>query len=104
MFDVSNKKILITGGSSGIGKALAEGFFKADASVTCFDIKKFQGSKTISYIKCDLSKIKSIDLALKEYIKNNGCPDVLVNCAGTTHPGKSNKYKLTTLINNNNFE
>jgi NAD(P)-dependent dehydrogenase (short-subunit alcohol dehydrogenase family) len=31
MFDISDKKILITGGSSGIGKALAMGFSKANA-------------------------------------------------------------------------
>jgi NAD(P)-dependent dehydrogenase (short-subunit alcohol dehydrogenase family) len=95
MFDISDKKILITGGSSGIGKALAMGFSKANALVTCLDIKKLQGSKEVEYIKCDLNKIKSIDLALKQYIKNNNCPDVVINCAGTTIPGESTKYKQT---------
>ena len=93
MFDISNKKILITGGSSGIGKALSEGFYMADALVTCLDIKKPEDSIKIDYIKCDLSKLGSIDLALKQYMKKNKCPDVIINCAGATLPGESNKYK-----------
>ncbi len=95
MFDISNKKILLTGGASGIGKSLAEGLSKADALVTCLDIKKPKNYKGVDHIKCDLNQISSIDLALKQYIKMNKCPDVLINCAGITIPSESNKYKQT---------
>ena len=93
MFDVTDKKILITGGTSGIGKALVEGMIKANANVTSLDIKKPPVVNNFEYIKCDLAKIKSIDAALKKYIKINKCPDVIINCAGITIPGYSNLYK-----------
>ena len=93
MFDISNKKILITGGSSGIGNALVKGFSKANAIVTNLDIKKPVNLNNTEFIKCDLSKISSLDLALKKYIKIHACPDVVINCAGITIPGQSNQYK-----------
>ena len=93
MFDISNKKILITGGSSGIGNALVKGFANANAIVTNLDIKQPLNLNNINFIKCDLSKINSIDLALKKYIKKYICPDVVINCAGITVPGESCKYQ-----------
>ena len=93
MFDISNKKILLTGGSSGIGNALVKGFSKANAIVTNLDIKKPVNLNNTEFIKCDLSKISSLDLALKKYIKIHACPDVVINCAGITIPGQSNQYK-----------
>ena len=44
IFNLKNKKILVTGGSSGIGKALIEAFHEHGSVVTNLDIKK---SKTI---------------------------------------------------------
>ena len=75
MFNVSDKKILITGGSSGIGNALTKGFANANAIVTNLDINKPLKSSNIDFIKCDLSKLKSINGALKKYTKKYICPD-----------------------------
>ena len=58
MFDISNKKILITGGSSGIGSALVKGFSEANAIVTNLDIKTPINLNNIEFIKCDLSKTR----------------------------------------------
>ena len=66
MFDISNKKILITGGSSGIGDALVKGFTDASAIVTNLDIKKPVNLNNAEFIKCDLSKTNSIELVLSK--------------------------------------
>ena len=92
MFNVSDKKILITGGSSGIGNALTKGFANANAIVTNLDINKPLKSSNIDFIKCDLSKLKSINGALKKYTKKYICPDVVINCAGVTIPKVSHEY------------
>ncbi|MBS83205.1 MAG: 2-deoxy-D-gluconate 3-dehydrogenase [Gammaproteobacteria bacterium] len=92
MFNVSQKKILITGGSSGIGEALAKGFSDANAIVTIIDIQNPIKSNNIDFIKCDLSKLKSIDLALNKYKKKYFCPDVIINCAGVAISKESHNY------------
>ena len=49
---LNNKVALITGGSTGIGKAITEIFVKEGAKVTIADINKVQGRKTARENKC----------------------------------------------------
>ena len=57
---MKNINILLTGGSSGIGKALAEYFSKKNYNVIILDNKKIDfKEKNIFFVKCDLTKVKN---------------------------------------------
>lgn len=58
-------RVLVTGGSSGIGRAAAERFRAAGADVTVLDIKPPPAGE-FNYVPCDLSDPGSIDRALAE--------------------------------------
>jgi len=75
-FMFSNKVVLVTGGSQGIGKEIAKQFLKQNAKVIVFDIKK--PNYTVDYFKVDVSKENEIISAMKN-IKQL---DILVNNAG----------------------
>ncbi len=94
IFDLKNKKVLITGGSSGIGNALIQAFEEHGALVTNFDIKKSKKTKGVNFIKCDLESADSIDIALREYCNKYKCPDVIINCAAVTISGHAEKYNF----------
>lgn len=91
MADFKDKVILITGGSRGIGKTIAESFSDEGATVivtyrNSIDEAYFD-SKGIEHFKCDVSDIRSVqemvDSILKEYEKI----DILINNAGITKDG-----------------
>ena len=44
---LKNKKIIVTGGASGMGKAAAELFCHEGAQVAILDINKIEGEKTV---------------------------------------------------------
>tara|TARA_B100000401_G_C52698185_1_gene667757 strand:+ start:217 stop:957 length:741 start_codon:yes stop_codon:yes gene_type:complete len=96
IFNLKNKKILVTGGSSGIGNALVEAFHEHGSVVTNLDIKKSKTIKGVDFIKCNLESIESIDIALREYCKMYKCPDVIVNCAAVTISGDAKKYNFSS--------
>ncbi|MBH46369.1 MAG: short-chain dehydrogenase [Flavobacteriaceae bacterium] len=80
-FDLSGKKAVITGGSSGIGKAIVETLYAQGAKVFNFDLNEFpQNIETeVTTIVTDITQEKE----LKESLK--GLPesiDILVNNAG----------------------
>lgn len=74
--DMTNKTILVTGGSSGIGKAICEKFNQNGAKVIVFDITKCDDK--FEYYQVDIRKETDIINALKNIDKI----DILVNCAG----------------------
>ncbi|MFZ8864242.1 MAG: 3-oxoacyl-[acyl-carrier-protein] reductase [Rickettsiales bacterium] len=88
MFDLSNKKALVTGGSRGIGTKIAQAFIQRGAQViiTGTNEEKLKeianiAGKNCSYVVADLSQQQDI-----ENLINNHCQDldILVNNAGIT--------------------
>jgi len=93
MFSLQNKSSVITGGGSGIGKAIAELFAKQGASVHIIDLDEQSASDTVneiqgnggkaSYHICDVSKQQQV----LDIFNSIGQIDILVNNAGIAHIG-----------------
>ena len=74
--------MLITGGSSGIGEAIAKQAFQKGLKVIILDIKAPQfESDFLSYYPCDLSNISDIDNVLNKIREKNIKIDYLINNA-----------------------
>ena len=75
-FDYSNTNILVTGGTSGIGKAIAEAYLASGANVTItgtkISLEDYKDiSKEFSYIKLNLEDKNNIDEIKKSIKKLN---------------------------------
>lgn len=105
MFNLNSKKILITGGSKGIGAACVKYFCMAGASVA-FTYNSNPGlasriekryskiSKCKAY-KVDITNEDEIKNTVQAVIKDFGRIDVLVNNAGIWKEAKIGKMKLS---------
>ena len=90
---LKGKKAIITGGSSGMGKATAELFTKEGAEVAILDINEQEGNKTIQiikenggkgiFLKTDVSNSKEVNESIDKILKNFGEINILFNHAGT---------------------
>ncbi len=95
-FDLSGKNAIVTGGGSGIGKAIAVALAGHGAEVAILDLNKENGQHVADNIMtsggkavcigCDVSDIESVNRAF------NAAPvgkhlDILVNNAGIAHIG-----------------
>jgi 3-oxoacyl-[acyl-carrier protein] reductase len=96
LMDVKDKVTIITGGTRGIGKAIAQAFAEAGADViitgrspesnAAQEIKTATGNcdAKVSYKACDISQKDSVANFIKEVIDEKGRVDVLINNAGIT--------------------
>ena len=87
-FNLEGKTALITAAGQGIGRASAEAFAKAGASVIATDINEtalaeLEGLDGITAWKLDATNPEDIKRVLAE----SGRLDVLFNCAGFVHAG-----------------
>ena len=90
MFDLSGKKVLITGASGGIGRELSKSFLEMGAKIIISgtdsnrlnSLKEDLHQKCEVY-KCDLSNANDIN-ALTAYLDRSGGVDILINNAGKT--------------------
>src|ERR1700761_2989276 len=88
-FDISGKVILVTGGTSGIGRAIALGCAQAGAKVIAGStnpekvaaIKKEMGGANDG-VQIDVADAKSVQAAVDSIVKKFGRIDGMVNAAG----------------------
>jgi len=95
---LQNKKALITGGTSGIGKSIAVLFAKNGADVVIFGTNqeraelakkeienaRLSDSQKVHFELVDVAKSEPVGKAIQEILKTYGNIDILVNNAGIT--------------------
>jgi NAD(P)-dependent dehydrogenase (short-subunit alcohol dehydrogenase family) len=92
--DVTGRVVVVTGGTTGIGRALVEGFADAGADVvatsrrpqeveaTAAEVER-RGRRTLR-VRSDVTRTESLEEAREAVLRAFGRVDVLVNCAGVT--------------------
>ena len=85
------KRVLVTGGGSGIGAGMVEGFVRQGAKVTFFDIAEEDSAALVESLKgadtapvfqrCDLTDVAAVQAQIKALIDENGAFDILINNA-----------------------
>ena len=114
MFDLKNKITIVTGGGSGIGRAIAKLFSKQGAQVHILDFDEKGASNVVNEIKaedgiahfakCDISNQQEVNDSIKIITAKNISIDILVNNAGVAHIGNvesTNEEDFIRLFNVN---
>lgn len=89
---LKNKVAIITGGTAGIGKAIAIEFARQGAKVAIFGthaergqaVVQEIGSETATFYQVNVGKMKDVEAAIKLVQEKQGPVDILVNNAGVT--------------------
>ena len=97
MFSLSGKVAVVTGGGSGIGRAIASIFARQGARVLVLDLHEQTARETLDAITaaggtagavvCDVADGASVDTAFARIAGDHGRLDILVNSAGVAHVG-----------------
>ncbi|MBS1750918.1 MAG: glucose 1-dehydrogenase [Bacteroidetes bacterium] len=99
MFTLNNKLAIITGGGSGIGKAITSVFAKQGAQVYVLDMDEKGGSNTVKeiadgggsavFLKCNVASQGDVKQIITGIAEKHGTIDILVNNAGIAHVGQA---------------
>ncbi len=88
---LEGKTVIVTGGASGIGKAVAQEFLNVGCNVVVSDMApeapEFDtAAGRFHYVKTDVTSAEDVDAMVKEVVDTFGTVDVLVNNAGINIP------------------
>ncbi|KAE8316510.1 hypothetical protein BDV41DRAFT_562138 [Aspergillus transmontanensis] len=105
-WDASKELVLLTGGSSGIGKQIMQDLAKLNVKVIICDIQepKFSLPSNVFFYKVDLTSSAAIKEAAINIRRDHGHPTVLINNAGVGFGGTildepEEKIRLTLEVN-----
>jgi NAD(P)-dependent dehydrogenase (short-subunit alcohol dehydrogenase family) len=94
----NNKVVLVTGGSSGLGRIIAEGFSQAGARVAIVGLEPAQVEQVVAEMRAagrdvlgihaDITRQEDVDRLFARVLEYFGRLDVLVNNAGRSMRGK----------------
>ena len=90
--NLENKTVIVTGGASGIGKAVAQEFLNQSAKVVVCDmneiVPEFENATddNFLYVVTNVTKKASVDAMIQKTVEKFGTVDVLVNNAGINIP------------------
>lgn len=93
-----HKIILVTGGGSGMGRALCEKLAEIDATVICTDINTQNADETVAMItrngksavarKLDVAQLPDFEEVIGDIVKEHGRIDMIFNNAGIAITGE----------------
>lgn len=102
LFRLSGKTALVTGGGSGLGRAICHAFAEAGADIAIADISLENARETAAVArkagvrthveKVDVSRKQEVDDAIASIVKELGTIDILVNSAGRAIRGTALDY------------
>ncbi|MEA5256888.1 SDR family oxidoreductase [Arcicella aquatica] len=97
MFSLINKSVVITGGGSGIGRAISLLFAKQGAEVNILELNETAAQETVDEIRAEGGKANAYACnvtsqeAVKTVFASIGRVDILINNAGIAHVGNLEK-------------
>jgi 3-oxoacyl-[acyl-carrier protein] reductase len=86
--DLNGKKVVVTGGVSGLGRSMVDNLVSGGAAVTVFDLnaqefdKLKQAHATVHCVECDVSDYDQVLKATADYHEKFGAADIVINNAG----------------------
>jgi 3-hydroxybutyrate dehydrogenase len=105
-FDYTGRSVLVTGAASGIGRAIAEAYAQAGASVAILDLNGAAAAEAAQALAgsnrpalglaCDVSDEDQVARAIKRAIAEFGRLDVVVNNAGMQHVAPIDQFPTET--------
>jgi 2-keto-3-deoxy-L-fuconate dehydrogenase len=114
MFNLEGKTAIVTGGGSGIGRAIAQVFARQKAEVHILDFDEIGAAGVAGEInaengkayftKCDVSNQQQVSDIVKAIAEKSKSIDILVNNAGIAHVGNvetTSEEDFTRLFNVN---
>lgn len=107
-FDVAGRRVIVTGGAGGIGRAVVEDLLKGGARVAVADFNAHLGEKVLGELKeqygdnvifvpLNVTKKRSCVDCAKTVAEKWGGVDALANVAGINAPGSIETVSATTL-------
>jgi len=96
MNSLANQKIIITGGTKGIGKALTLALIKQGANVAVVSRNPDQSLVDLGakFYAQDLGELAEVKIAIANLVDRLGGVDTLVNCAGMGYVGNLKEMPL----------